>query len=151
MQLAIEEADRCMQARYGGPFGACIVRASQVLAVAGNTVLRDHDATAHAEINAIRAASSKLGRHRLNDCVMFATCEPCPMCLGAIYWARISEVYFGCTRRDAERIGFADRLIYDDLARDIAERTVTFHPDTAGPACRQLMQTYLTLSDRPEY
>lgn len=113
MNLGIEKARDTMMKNYGGPFGAVIVKNNEIIAVASNTTLRDNDPTAHAEINAIREAGKKLGTHDLKDCVLYATGYPCPMCLSAIIWANIKEVYYGTTLKDAEEIGFRDDFIYN--------------------------------------
>ena len=113
MDLARQEALAGISRGDGGPFGAVLVRNDKLLSRAHNEVLIRHDPTAHAEILAIRRASRILQRPHLDNCVLYTTCEPCPMCLGAVAWARISKVYFGCTRFDAEIIGFSDRAIYD--------------------------------------
>lgn len=113
MKLGIEEARRTMNENIGGPFGAVITDLEgNVIAVASNTVLGDHDPTAHAEVNAIRKAGKILKTHDLSNCKLYATGYPCPMCLSAIIWANIKEVYFGCTPKDAEKIGFRDDFIY---------------------------------------
>ncbi len=116
MRRAVAEARRGVTAGEGGPFGAVVVRAGVVVARAHNRVIASNDPTAHAEIVALRRASRKLGRFHLDDCEVFTTCEPCPMCLAAMHWARIPVFHFGCTRRDAARIGFADKDIYDSIA-----------------------------------
>lgn len=113
MKLGIEKARDTMMKNYGGPFGAVIVKNNEIIAVASNTTLRDNDPTAHAEINAIREAGKKLGTHDLKDCVLYTTGYPCPMCLSAIIWANIKEVYYGTTLKDAEEIGFRDDFIYN--------------------------------------
>lgn len=113
MKLGIEKARDTMMKNYGGPFGAVIVKNNEIIAVASNTTLRDNDPTAHAEINAIREAGKKLSTHDLKDCVLYATGYPCPMCLSAIIWANIKEVYYGTTLKDAEEIGFRDDFIYN--------------------------------------
>lgn len=115
MNLGIARARETMNKGYGGPFGAVIVKDDEVIAVASNTVLKDHDATCHAEINAIREASRILETHDLSGCVLYTTAYPCPMCLGAIIWANIKEVYYGASAIDAEKIGFRDKMIYDYL------------------------------------
>lgn len=112
MKLAIDEARRTVAEGIGGPFGACIVKDGKIIAVASNTVLDSHDPTGHAEVNAIRKASAALGTHDLSGCVMYATGYPCPMCLGAMIWAKIDTLYYGCTPSDAEKIGFRDDFIY---------------------------------------
>ncbi|HUU36922.1 MAG TPA: nucleoside deaminase [Candidatus Desulfaltia sp.] len=113
MKKAVAQALLGMKKNHGGPFGAVIVRDGEVIARAHNLVLKTHDPTAHAEIVAIRRAAAKLKRFDLSDCEIYSTSEPCPMCLAAIFWAGIRKVYYGCTRKDAERIGFRDRRLYD--------------------------------------
>jgi guanine deaminase len=117
MERAIEEARRGIDAGDGGPFGAVIVRDGRLISRAHNQVLKTKDPTAHAEVLAIRKAAKRLGSHDLMGCVLFTTCEPCPMCLGAIAWARISSVVYGCTAADADRLGFGDRDIYAMMSR----------------------------------
>lgn len=121
----------------GGPFGAVIVRGGEIIATGSNQVTSDNDPTAHAEVVAIRAACQRLGTFRLDDCVLYASCEPCPMCLAAIYWARIPRVVFAATRADAARAGFDDEAIYAELAKPISERTVCMQhaasPETTAP------------------
>ena len=130
MEQAIKAARRTMHAGLGGPFGALITDpAGTVLAVASNTVLGDHDATAHAEVNAIRQAGKILGTHDLSGCTLYATGYPCPMCLSAIIWANIQDVYFGCTPEDAAAIGFRDEFIYDFLRKETnTPGTLRLHP-----------------------
>lgn len=118
MQLAIDEARKTMNQDIGGPFGALIVKDNKVIAVSSNTVLGSHDPTAHAEINAIREAGKKLNTHDLTGCKIYATGYPCPMCLSAIIWANIKEVYFGTTLKDLEKIGFRDEYIYDFIRKN---------------------------------
>jgi tRNA(Arg) A34 adenosine deaminase TadA len=100
----------------GGPFGAIIVRNGTIISRAGNSVTKDCDPTAHAEVNAIRAAGKALNSHDLSECELYSSCEPCPMCLSAIYWSGIKTVYFANSRIDAENAGFNDALIYEELA-----------------------------------
>ena len=113
MNLGIEEARKTMNQNIGGPFGAVIVKDNKIIAVASNTVLGSHDPTAHAEVNAIRKAGKVLGTHDLSDCILYATGYPCPMCLSAIIWANIKEVYYGTDLKEAEDIGFRDDFIYN--------------------------------------
>lgn len=115
MKLAAAEASAGVRKRHGGPFGAVIVRNGRVAARAHNEVIKTCDPTAHAEIVAIRQASAKLKTFDLSGAELYTTCEPCPMCLAAILWARIGRVYFGCGRHDAERIGFRDNLFYEKM------------------------------------
>ena len=114
MTLGINQARKTMNEGFGGPFGAVIVDSNNnVIAVASNTVLKDNDPTAHAEINAIRKACKKLNTHDLTGYKIYATGYPCPMCLSAIIWSNIKEVYYGTDLNDAEKIGFRDQKIYD--------------------------------------
>ena len=114
MELGIEEARKTMNEGFGGPFGAVIVDSNNnIIAVASNTVLKDNDPTAHAEINAIKKACKKLNTHDLTGYKIYATGYPCPMCLSAIIWANIKEVYYGTDLKDAEKIGFRDQKIHD--------------------------------------
>ena len=102
-------------ANGGGPFGAVIARDGEIIATGVNRVTSNHDATAHAEVSAIRKACAKLGTHDLSGCEIYSSCEPCPMCLGAIYWAHLDRLYYGNDKHDAANIGFDDSFIYDEL------------------------------------
>ena len=115
MKIAYDEATKGMLSNEGGPFGAVILKDGELIAKAHNRVLLSNDPTAHAEVNAIREASQKLGRFDLSDCILYTTCMPCPMCLGAIMWARIGTVYYGATEEDAQRGGFDDLRFYEIL------------------------------------
>ena len=108
----------------GGPFGTVIVKAGEVVATGTNRVTTDNDPTAHAEVNAIREACRRLGTFRLQGCVIYTSCEPCPMCLSAIYWAGIERIYYGNTKLDAEAIQFGDKFIYDEIALDPQQRSI---------------------------
>ena len=112
----------------GGPFGAVIVKDGKIIAGSSNSVTIDNDPTAHAEVNAIREACRKLGTFDLTGCRIYTSCEPCPMCLGAIYWAHIERIYYGNTRKDARDIDFADDFIYEELDKSLDERTVPIIP-----------------------
>jgi guanine deaminase len=113
MELALEEARKTVNDNVGGPFGALVIDADgKILSIASNTVLGDHDPTAHAEINAIRKATKSIDSHDLSGCTLYTTAYPCPMCLGAIIWSNIKKVYYGCTEEDADHIGFRDDFIY---------------------------------------
>lgn len=117
MEKAIEESKVNLENNYknGGPFGATIVKKGQIIAAAHNTVIESKDATAHAEINAIRNASRKLNTHDLSGCTLYTSAQPCPMCLSAIIWSNIKEVYYANTKEDADDIGFRDDMIYEYL------------------------------------
>ena len=106
----------------GGPFGAVIVKEGKIIAEAANRVTLDNDPTAHAEVNAIRQAARSLDRFDLSGCDIYTSCAPCPMCLGAIYWAHLDHIYYGCNRRDAADAGFDDEFIYQELSLAPAER-----------------------------
>lgn len=108
----------------GGPFGAVIVKNGKVIASAGNQVTTHNDPTAHAEINVIREAAHKLQTFDLSGCEIYASCEPCPMCLGAIYWARLDKLYFAASREDAQDAGFDDALIYEEISLEPEKRKV---------------------------
>jgi guanine deaminase len=112
----------------GGPFGAVIVRHGDIVAEGVNRVTADKDPTSHAEIVAIRQACGKLGVFELTDCEIYTSCEPCPMCLGAIYWARLARVYFGNLATDASKIGFDDSFIYQELAQVLGKRSIPMIP-----------------------
>jgi len=118
----------------GGPFGAVIVRDGTIIAEGVNRVTAENDPTAHAEVSAIRQAAKKLNTFDLNGCEIFTSCEPCPMCLSAIYWAHLDKIYYGNTKTDAKAIGFDDSFIYDELELPPADRKVTMNrllPDEA--------------------
>jgi tRNA(Arg) A34 adenosine deaminase TadA len=120
IQLSIEN----VQSGRGGPFGSVIVRAGEIIAEGVNHVTLTHDPTAHAEMLAIRQACQKLGLFELKDCELYTSCEPCPMCLGAIYWARLARVYFGSSAADASQNGFDDSFIYGEIAQPLAQRKI---------------------------
>ena len=116
MNIAKQNAERGIKEKEGGPFGAVIVdKDGKIIANGNNQVLKQKDPTAHAEIVAIRNACKKLNKYDLANCILYTSCEPCPMCLSAIIWSNIKEVYFGCTKEDAGSIGFRDDVIYDYL------------------------------------
>ena len=124
MRRAIRLAQEGMENQVGGPFGAVIVRKGLIIAEGQNRVTSTNDPTAHAEVVAIRNACSTLGSFQLDDCVVYTSCEPCPMCLGAIYWSRAKAIYYGCSRKDAALIGFDDQFIYDEIAKDLPQREI---------------------------
>jgi guanine deaminase len=118
MEIAIEEAKDGVNLKHGGPFGAIIVHEGKIISKAHNEVILKNDPTCHAEIIAIRRASKALNNFDLSGCSIYTTCEPCPMCLSAILWAKIDKIYFGCTKRDAENIGFNDNLFFEILSKN---------------------------------
>ena len=119
IELSIESVNR-----GGGPFGSIIVKDNNIVAEGSNKVTLTNDPTAHGEIVAIREACKKLDNFSLNDCELYSTCEPCPMCLSAIYWARIDKIYYANTRKDAQKIDFDDSLIYSELQKNINKRKI---------------------------
>jgi guanine deaminase len=122
MQMAIDLSEYNVKNGQGGPFGAVIVKEGMVLARSANKVVPTNDPTAHAEISAIRLACQELGSFSLAGCEIYTSCEPCPMCLGAIYWARIDKIYYANTKADAAAIGFDDHFIYEELDLPMEKR-----------------------------
>lgn len=150
MRRAIELARRSMQSEAGGPFGAVVARDGEIIGEGWNRVTSSNDPTAHAEITAIREACSKTGSFQLEGCVIYASCEPCPMCLGAIYWARPERLVFAATREDAAAAGFDDDFIYGELGADISSRrmpTATMMRDDAA----RVLEEWKQLTDKIEY
>ncbi|HNX81311.1 MAG TPA: nucleoside deaminase [Candidatus Omnitrophota bacterium] len=150
MHQAINEAFRnCTQLR-GGPFGAAIVRNGKLLAKARNSVLV-HDATAHAEMNAIRLASRKMKTFDLSGCIIYSTTEPCPMCFSAIHWARIDAVIFGTSTEDAQKAGFHELLIDDKTLQRLGKSTVQLFPGFMRQECNELFEVWQKLPGRKYY
>jgi tRNA(Arg) A34 adenosine deaminase TadA len=126
MERAIELARKGMASNAGGPFGAVVVKDGIIISESSNRVTSENDPTAHAEVLAIREACRKLGTYTLEGCTIYTSCEPCPMCLGAIYWARPAAVVYACDRSDAAGAGFDDRFIYDEISLDMGSRSIPF-------------------------
>lgn len=126
MKRAIKMAEIGMNANAGGPFGCVIVKNDEIIAEGHNKVTSTNDPTAHAEIVAIREACRKLNSFQLEECTIYTSCEPCPMCFGAIYWARPKLVYFACDKKDAAKIAFDDQFIYDELEKELEDRDIKF-------------------------
>jgi guanine deaminase len=124
MARAIQLSIEGVLSGRGGPFGAVIVQDGKIIAEGSNQVTSTNDPTAHAEVLAIRRACEKLGVFELKDCELYTSCEPCPMCLGAIYWARLSRIYFASTAEDAAKAGFDDSFIYGELRQPHSERRI---------------------------
>jgi guanine deaminase len=122
MRRAIAIAQNGIDSNLGGPFGSVVVKDGRIIGEGCNQVTSDNDPTSHAEIVAIRRACQHLGSFQLEGCTLYTSCEPCPMCLGAIYWARPDEVFFAGTREDAADAGFDDEMIYEEIAKGIGER-----------------------------
>lgn len=127
MEKAVELSLENMRAGKGGPFGAIIVRQGKIVGTGANHVTSDNDPTAHAEVVAIRDACKNLGTFQLDDCEIYTSCEPCPMCLAAIYWARPKAIYYANTRKDAADIGFDDDFLYEELKKNLEERSLPIH------------------------
>ena len=134
----------------GGPFGAVIVKDGVIVSEASNSVTLDHDPTAHAEVNAIRKATQKLGTFDLEGCEIYTSCEPCPMCLGAIYWAHLDRIYYANDRKDAARIGFDDDFIYKEIALKPQERHKQMEVLLSEEA-KEAFRMWETDGDKAEY
>ncbi|MCR5724300.1 MAG: nucleoside deaminase [Treponema sp.] len=139
MDEAISEADAGISAGHGGPFGAVIVKDGAVVGRGHNRVLLKHDPTCHGEMEAIRDACANLGTHDLSGCELYTTAEPCPMCLGGILWANIQRVYYGCTRKDTDAIGFRDDAFYEAFA---GKRTLFTMQESDRESCLALFERY---------
>ncbi|UOG76772.1 nucleoside deaminase [Hymenobacter tibetensis] len=124
MREAIRLSIEKMQAGYGGPFGAVVVKDGVIIARGFNQVTSTHDPTCHAEVDAIRKACTALGTFQLDGCDLYTSCEPCPMCLGAIYWARPRRVFYGNTKQDAATVGFDDQFIYEEIEKPLEQRRI---------------------------
>lgn len=143
MRLAIREALDHLAVIDGGPFGACVVRGGEVLAVAHSTVLKDQDPSGHAEVNAIRQASRRLGSYDLSGAAIYSTTEPCPMCFAAIHWARISHLIYGTAIADVDALGFNELTISNEQLRDLGKSPVGLYPGFLVAECRELLQRWL--------
>lgn len=139
-----------VQTGHGGPFGAVVVRDDEILGSGQNQVLRSNDPTAHAEILAIRGACAHLGRFSLAGCTIYTSCEPCPMCLSAILWARLDRVFYAASRHDAAEAGFDDSVFYRELAKPASQRTVPMIQDLVDEA-RGAFALWLKKEDRTTY
>ncbi len=151
MQQALQSAEENLHTGDGGPFGACIVRNGEVIVTAHNTVLRDKDATCHAEINSIRAASRLLARYDLSDCVIYSTTEPCPMCFSAIHWAGISHIIYGTCIQDVQKLGFNELPISNQQMNQLGQAGMRIQADFLRPACEALLQKWAVCEHRHAY
>lgn len=151
MNRAIKSARQGIKKLSGGPFGAVIVSGTRVIAVAHNTVLEDHDATCHAEVNAIRVASRKLGRFDLSDCVIYSTTEPCPMCFSAIHWARLRKVIFGTSIADVQKRGFNELSIPSKKMKLVGRSRVWIQPGFMKKECLALLTEWDRKKDKKLY
>lgn len=150
MQLAIDQSRQGMEAGHGGPFGCVVVRGDEVIASGHNRVLHSNDPTAHAEVVAIRNACEALQSFQLTGCEIYCSCEPCPMCLGAMYWARPSKVFYANTKADAAAIGFDDQFIYHELALPYEQRTIPMI-HIANTEATKIFQTWKNNPDKTLY
>ena len=150
MEMAIREARKNLRTLDGGPFGACIVREGAALAVARNTVLRN-DATAHAEVNAIRKACRKLGRYDLSGSIIYSTTEPCPMCFSAVHWARIGAIVYGTNISDARRAGFHELEISNRRLKTLGRSPIAVIGDFLRPECLELFEAWGALPGKLLY
>jgi tRNA(Arg) A34 adenosine deaminase TadA len=149
MRMAINLANQNIKSG-GGPFGAVIVCKGKVVGKGANNVTNINDPTAHAEIMAIRDASKKLKRFDLSDCIIYTSCEPCPMCLGAVYWAKIKTLYYGNTRNDAAIAGFDDDFIYREIKQNIEKRKLSMKHLLENEAI-ETFETWKNLPNKKEY
>lgn len=150
MRRAIELARMGMLSGAGGPFGAVVVRAGEIIGEGWNRVVETNDPTAHGEISAIRDACQRIGSFQLDGCEIHTTGEPCPMCLGAIHWARIRRIHYGFSMSDAARIGFDDQKFFEEFTRPAADRTIPATSLIAEEA-RKLIDEYAALPAKTSY
>ena len=150
MREAIQLSQSGLRSGRGGPFGCVVVRGGKVVGRGSNQVTSTFDPTAHAEVVAIRDACKALGTFQLEDCTLYASCEPCPMCLSAIYWARIPNVFYGNSRQDAAAIGFDDDLIYREIPLPVDQRRVAMKPLLANEAL-PVFKEWAQKSDKTPY
>lgn len=150
MQEAIKLAHDNIISGKGGPFGAVIVKDNKIIAKGTNLVTSSNDPTAHAEVVAIRKACKELGSFQLEDCEIYTSCEPCPMCLGAIYWARPKKIYFACTKTDAANANFDDSFIYDEMPLPPNERSIPTEQLMRDEAAK-VFEKWLSLENRIDY
>ncbi len=150
IEYVIKLAEEKMLDKHGGPFAAIIIKDDAIVGYGYNKVTSTNDPTAHAEIVAIRDACNNLGTFNLENCILYTSCEPCPMCLGAIYWARIKEVFYASSREDAKHAGFDDQFIYDEFSRSVETRKIPLnrivHPEHFEP-----FNKWIKMEDKEAY
>jgi len=151
MARAIEIAIENVRSGRGGPFAAVVVKDGKIIAEGTNCVTRTNDPTAHAEVMAIREACKKLGTFELTGCDIYTSCEPCPMCLGAIYWARPARVYFACTAADAAKVGFDDDFIYREIVLPPADRKIPMVPGMMREESLEAFRAWTEKQDKTPY
>lgn len=149
LKQAIDIAKQNIE-KGGGPFGAIIVKDNEVVALCGNSVTNDNDPTAHAEVNCIRQACKKLNTFDLSGCVIYSSCEPCPMCLSAIYWARLDRLVYAATRQDAAGAGFDDEFIYKEIPLENSQRSMECNHLSLECSCDPF-EIWNSKSDKTEY
>ncbi|WP_434784403.1 nucleoside deaminase [Paenibacillus terrae] len=150
MNQAIQLAQQNVVSGHGGPFGAIVVKAGKIIGRGVNEVTSSCDPTAHAEVQAIREACNNLNDFQLNGCVIYTSCEPCPMCIGAIYWARPDAVYYACTKEEAAIIGFDDQFIYEQIALPMEDRSIIMS-QIYPPESKLPFETWSTSVQKIEY
>ena len=150
MKAAVEMAIHNVESGNGGPFAAIVVKNGEMIGKGVNTVTTSIDPTAHAEVNAIRDACKNLNNFQLEDCVIYTSCEPCPMCLGAIYWARPSKVFYASTKVDAANAGFDDSFIYQEIEKPNTARSIPFVP-LPLPEADEVFKKWISKTDKTEY
>ena len=150
LRRAISLATENVASGRGGPFAAVIVRDGKIVGEGVNTVTASHDPTAHGEVNAIRAAARALGTFTLSGCELYTSCEPCPMCLAASYWARLDAIYYGASAEDAARAGFDDAFLYEELRKDHGARTIPSTQLLGGEAWASF-QAWMDSAQKIEY
>lgn len=150
MEEAINLAKQNLKHKNGGPFGAVVVKDGKIIGRGVNTVTTQNDPTAHAEVNAIREACSTINSFQLEECEIYSSCEPCPMCLGAIYWARPKKFYYAATREDAARAGFDDSEIYREIQLPIQHRKIPSE-QIMEPEANEVFITWVNLEQKIEY
>lgn len=150
IKKSIQCAEHGLNNKLGGPFGAVVVKDGNLISEGWNTVTTDNDPTAHAEVNAIRKACKNLNTFKLEGCVIYVNAEPCPMCLSAIYWARIDKIYYAGTRYDVSNIDFDDSFIYDEINKPINERKMPME-QIGRELCLDTLAKWKHLGDKIEY
>jgi guanine deaminase len=150
LDLAVDLARQGARSEMGGPFGALVVCNGQIIGQGHNLVTGSNDPTAHAEIVAIREACRKTASFQLQGCTLYSSCEPCPMCLGAIYWARPDKVWYAATRQDAARVGFDDAHIYQEISREPLQRAIPFY-QVERPQCREVFAIWKSRPNHVPY
>lgn len=150
MEQALNLARESVEKHEGGPFGALVVKEGKIIGRGMNGVVQNHDPTAHAEVRAIREACENLKSHQLEGCTIYSSCEPCPMCMGAIYWARPEAVYFAASREDASAAGFDDSFIYSELEKPYEQRSISV-VQLNSPGAISPFTAWLEKTDKVKY